>query len=394
MAREDVAEFSIQSVQVLAADGTVDESMVPELTDEGLLDLYEGMKRSRRLDERAISLQRRGELGTYAPAIGQEAAQVGSAFAMAEGDWIVPSFREQPALLVRDTPPEAILQYAMGMEEGAEVPGGEGALPPAIPVGSQPLHAVGVGWGEALQGLDAVAVTYFGDGATSEGDVYEALNFAGVYDAQTVFVCQNNRYAISTRLEHQTAAETLAQKAVAAGIEGIRVDGNDVLGVYRVAKAAIEQARHGDPLLIEALTYRRSMHTTSDDPSVYREAEEESEWEARDPIVRFQLYLEERGILDDETESAIDERIETEIADAIDRARAAREEIDPADMFRYVYDDPPPELEAQRAAFERRIEADERATEAEARGNEAGERSGESSGRTNEADGRGGERGG
>ncbi len=352
MPREPIADFTIETVQVLSEDETVDEDLVPELSDDELLELYEAMKRSRRLDERAIALQRRGELGTYAPAIGQEAAQVGSGFAMDEDDWIVPSFREQPALLARDTPPEKILQYALGMEEGAEIPGGEGALPPAIPVGTQPLHAAGIGWGESLQGRENVAVTYFGDGATSEGDVYEALNLAGVYDAQTVFVCQNNRYAISTGIENQTEAETLAQKAIAAGIEGIQVDGNDVLGVYRVTREAIEKARNGDPVLIEALTYRRSMHTTSDDPTAYRQREEETEWEARDPIVRFQIFLEDRGVLDEEMKDAIDDRIESELADAIDRARAAREEVDPADMFRHVYAELPPELEAQLAAFE------------------------------------------
>ncbi|SEP91876.1 pyruvate dehydrogenase (acetyl-transferring) E1 component subunit alpha [Natrinema salaciae] len=351
MPREDTAEFTIETVQVLSEEETVDEGLLPELSDEELLELYEAMKRSRRLDERAIALQRRGELGTYAPAIGQEAAQVGSAFAMAEDDWIVPSFREQAALLARDVEPDRILQYALGMEEGAEIPGGEGALPPAIPVGTQPLHAVGVGWGEALQDRDTVAVTYFGDGATSEGDVYEAFNLAGVYDAQTVFVCQNNRYAISTGIENQTRAETLAQKAIAAGIEGIRVDGNDVLGVYRVATDAIEKARNGTPVLVEALTYRRSMHTTSDDPTVYRETEEETEWQARDPILRVQVYLEKRGILDAETEAEIDDRIESELAEAIDRARAAREALDPADMFRHVYADAPPEIERQLAEF-------------------------------------------
>ncbi|AHG03675.1 pyruvate dehydrogenase E1 subunit alpha [Halobacterium sp. DL1] len=352
MPREEIAQFTIDSVQVLSEDETVDEELVPSLSDDELLELYEEMKRSRRLDERAIALQRRGEIGTYAPAIGQEAAQVGSAFAMAEEDWLVPSFREGPALLAHGVEPHQLLWYAMGMEEGAEIPGGEGALPPSIPVGTQPLHAVGVGWGESLQGRSNVAVTYFGDGATSEGDVYEALNFAGVYDAQTVFVCQNNRYAISTRLADQTAAETLAQKAIAAGIEGIRVDGNDVLGVYRVAKEAIEKARDGEPVLIEALTYRRSMHTTSDDPSVYRESEEEDEWAARDPIVRFQVYLRNRGILDDETVAEIDERIETELAAEIEKAREGEADVDPADMFRHVYEEMPASLERQMATFE------------------------------------------
>lgn len=351
MSRDVVAEFSVESVQVLAEDGSVDEALMPSLSDDELLELYEGMKRSRRLDERAIALQRRGEIGTYAPAIGQEGAQVGSACAMAEDDWIVPSFREQAALLVRGTPPRRILQYAMGMEEGAEVPADGGALPPSIPVGTQPLHAVGVGWGESLQDRANVAVTYFGDGATSEGDIYEALNFAGVYDAQTVFVCQNNQYAISTRLRDQTNAETLAQKAVAAGIEGTRVDGNDVLAVYRVARDAIEKARDGEPVMIEAVTYRGSMHTTSDDPTVYRESEEEAEWVARDPIVRFQEYLGNRGILDEETESEIDDRIEADLEDAIATARQEAEALDRADMFRHVYADTPPYLERQLEVF-------------------------------------------
>lgn len=352
MPRDEVAQFTIESVEVLAADGTVDEDLAPSLPDERLLEMYEQMKRSRRLDERAVSLQRRGELGTYAPAIGQEAAQVASAAALEDDDWVVPSFRETPALLARGTKPRQILQYAMGMEEGAEIPEGESALPPSIPVGTQALHAAGIGWGESLQGTDRVALVYFGDGATSEGDVYEATNLAGVLDAQTVFVCQNNRYAISTRLQDQTRAETLAQKAIAAGIEGVQVDGNDALGVYSVTRDALSKARDGDPVLIEALTYRRSMHTTSDDPSVYRTAAEASEWEARDPILRFQLYLEERGILDEETESAIDERVEGEIADEIDLAKAGQREIDPADMFEFAYSEMPPSLERQYEAFE------------------------------------------
>ena len=352
MPRETVAEFSVESVQALSEDGEIDEDLAPSLSDDQLLELYELMKRSRRLDKRAISLQRRGELGTYAPAIGQEAAQVGSAFAMADDDWIVPSFRESAALLTRGTDPHRILWYALGMEEGAEIPDGANAFPPSIPVGSQPLHAAGIGWGEGIQDRPNVAVTYFGDGATSEGDVYEAFNFAGVYDAQTVFVCQNNRYAISTRLADQTAAETLAQKAIAAGIDGVRVDGNDVLGVYRVVQEALKRAREGEPMLVETLTYRRSMHTTSDDPSAYRDAKEEEEWEARDPIVRFQVYLEENGILDQERKEEVEQRVESEISEAIERAKESAADVDGADMFRYVYDEMPPYLEGQLQEFE------------------------------------------
>ena len=352
MPRTNVAQFSVDAVGVLGADGAFDESLAPDLADDRLLDLYNQMKRSRRLDERAIAMQRRGELGTYAPAIGQEAAQIGSAVAMAEDDWFVPSFREQGVALARGVPAHRILWYAMGMEEGAEIPEGGNALPPAIPVASQLLHAVGIGWGKAILDEPVAAVTYFGDGATSEGDFYEALNFAGVYDARTVFLCQNNQYAISTPRRDQTRAETLAQKAVAAGIEGIQVDGNDVLAVYSVVGEALEKARAGTPVLVEALTYRGSMHTTSDDPRVYRTVEEESEWVARDPILRLELHLKDRGLLDEDRIAEIDGRIDADLADEIERARAGRERLDPADMFRFAFADPPAAVERQLAAFE------------------------------------------
>ncbi len=351
MPRSTTAEFSVERVQVLGEDGSVDAELAPSLSEETLVDLYRQMRRSRRLDERAIALQRRGELGTYAPAVGQEAAQVGSAAALGDDDWIVPAFREQALYLMRGAPAHKILWYAMGMEEGAEMPAGANITPPSVPVGSQALHAVGIGWGKALRGAPDVALTYFGDGATSEGDVYEALNFAGAYDAQTVFLCQNNQYAISTPRRAQTRAETLAQKAVAAGIDGIQVDGNDVLGVYAATAEAVESAREGNPVLVEAETYRRSMHTTSDDPSVYRTAEEETEWEGLDPIARFEAYLRSEGVLNDARVDEIGEEIEAELADAVARAKEVAT-VDPADMFRHAYAELPPALERQLAEFE------------------------------------------
>jgi pyruvate dehydrogenase E1 component alpha subunit len=352
MPRTTVAEFGVDSVEVLAADGSVDEELAPSLSPDRLRELYRLMRASRRLDERAIALQRRGELGTYAPAIGQEAAQVGSAVALAERDWMIPAFREQAAYLARGVQPQRLLEYAMGMEEGSEITPGGRNFPPAIPVGSQTLHAAGVGWGNAVRDVDEVALAYFGDGATSTGDFYEALNMAGTYRAQTVFFCQNNQYAISTPRERQTRAQTLAQKAIAAGIEGVQVDGNDVLGTYAVTRDAVERARDGRPVLIEALTYRRSMHTTSDDPRVYRTEDEEREWEARDPVVRFEAYLRDRGILDDDAVAEIETEIERELAEAIDGAKAALAGIDRADMFRYAYAEQPPEVTRQLAAFE------------------------------------------
>ena len=351
MPRSTVADFSIDRVEILDQDGRVDESMEPDLADERLREWYRTMKLSRRLDERTIALQRRGELGTFAPATGQEAAQVGSTAALAEDDWTVPAFREHPSALTRGLSPQGIFEYAMGLEEGGGPPDDVPIMPPAIAVGSQPLHAAGIGWAQALNDSDRVALTYFGDGATSEGEVYEAMNLAGVYEAQTIFVCQNNQYAISTPLDKQTRAATLAQKAVAAGIEPIQVDGNDVLGVYAVTKEARERALRGVPTLIEATTYRREMHTTADDPSVYRTAEEEEEWEPLDPILRFEQYLRDRGVLDDDAVSTIEDEIETELEEALEAARETKANADPVDMFDTAYAELPDYLERQREAF-------------------------------------------
>ena len=352
MPRERVADFSVEYLQVLGADGEVDEDVAPDVDDDLLETMYRTRKRSRRLDERAVALQRRGELGTYAPATGQEAAQIGSALALRDADWMVPAFREHPAYLARGADAHTILLYAMGMEEGAEIPPEQHDLPPSIAVGSQPLHAVGIGWGQELDGEDAAALTYFGDGATSEGDVYEAINMAGVYDSHTVFLCQNNQYAISTPRVGQTRAETLAQKAIAGGIEGRQVDGNDVLGVYAATKDALLKAREGEPVFLEALTYRRLMHTTADDPGRYREVEEEEQWEEKDPITRFEQYLRDEGLLDDEKIERIEEEIESDLESEIERAREREAAMDPADMFRFVYEDLPPTIERQRREFE------------------------------------------
>lgn len=351
MPRSTVAEFSVESLEILAPDGTVDEKLVPDVSEETLREMYRTMRRARRLDERAIALQRRGELGTYAPGIGQEAAQVASATALDDDDWIVPAFREQAAFLTRGTPMHKILAYAMGLEEGAASGPDGRVLPPAIPVGSQALHAVGIGWAYAMRGEEPVALAYFGDGATSTGDVMEAFNSAGAYGAHTVFLCQNNQYAISTPRHKQSRAETLAQKAIGAGIRGIQVDGNDALAVYAATREAVDHARNGDPVLVEALTYRRSMHTTSDDPRKYRREEEEADWDRKDPIPRFESYLRDRGLLTDEEIAAFEEELETEVADAIERAKAMATDVDPADMFEYAYGELPPWLERQLTAF-------------------------------------------
>ena len=350
MVRKTVANFEIEYVQALDEEGNLDEEQAPDLSDDRLRELYRSMKFARRFDERAIAMQRRGEIGTYAPSMGEEAAQVGSAAALAEDDWMVPSFREQIAYLVRGTPAHALLWYAMGMEEGAAISPEERNMPPAIPVGSQALHGAGIGWGLSMLQADAAALTYFGDGATSEGDVYEALNVAGVFDANSVFFCKNNQWAISTPRAMQTNTETIAQKAIAAGIDALQFDGNDVLGTYAVTQRALASAREGRPVLLEAITYRRSMHTTADDPSKYRTSEEEDEWSERDPIDRFETYLRNGGVLGEGSIDEIEAEIEEELDAEIERARVT-EAVDPAEMFEHVFADLPPFLAAQEEAF-------------------------------------------
>ncbi|MDY6775951.1 MAG: pyruvate dehydrogenase (acetyl-transferring) E1 component subunit alpha [Halobacteria archaeon] len=349
MPREKVASFEIERLEVLDEDGNLDGSLEPDLSDDDLVSMYKTMKRARALDERAIKLQRRGEIGTFAPAIGQEAAQVGSAYALEDEDWMVPSFREKPAFLTRGAPMEALLWYDAGLEEGAEIHD-RNDLPPAIPVASQTVHAAGIGWAQELEDDNSASLVYFGDGATSEGDFHEALNFANVFDAHTVFVCQNNQYAISLPREEQTKSETLAQKAVSAGVEAVQVDGNDLLAVYKATRDALEKARQGKPQMVEAVTYRLSMHTTSDDPSVYRDEEEVERWKQRDPIDRIEKLLRRRDVLDDATVDGIEEEIDSEVDDAVESLKQKKADADPADIYRYVYDEIPDGLLRQMEA--------------------------------------------
>jgi pyruvate dehydrogenase E1 component alpha subunit len=247
-------------VRVLDEDGAV-VGDVPDLDESELVEIYRYMRLARHFDGRAVSLQRQGRMGTYPPLSGQEGAQVGSAAALAEQDWIVPSYREHGAAFVRGLPPRQTLLYWMGHEEGNAPPEGINAFPVAVPIASQVPQATGASWAAKLRDTDEVFCCYFGDGATSEGDFHEGVNFAGVFDTPTVFFCNNNQWAISVPRERQTRSATLAQKAEAYGIDGVQVDGMDPLAVYRVTAAAVEKARDADadrprPTLIEAVQYR------------------------------------------------------------------------------------------------------------------------------------------
>ncbi|HSE93379.1 MAG TPA: pyruvate dehydrogenase (acetyl-transferring) E1 component subunit alpha, partial [Methylomirabilota bacterium] len=292
--------FSVEHLSILDSDGNLDAALEPDLPPDQLKAIYRAMLLGRRLDERMVRLQRQGRIGTFAPIKGQEASQIGSVWTLRPTDWMVPSFRETAAMLRRGWPIEKLLLFFAGYLEGGRPAPEQRDLPVTIPVATQLPHAVGLAYAAQYRGDDVVVMAYFGDGATSEGDFHEALNFAGVWHVPVVFVCQNNQWAISVPLKKQTHSRTLAQKALAYGLPGIQADGNDVLAVYAASREAVDRARAGDgPTLIECVTYRLGMHTTADDPTKYRTEEEVRAWERKDPLTRFAAYLGKRNLLED-----------------------------------------------------------------------------------------------
>ena len=345
-------------VQVLDENGNVlPGASPPDLSEDELLELYENIKLARHFDQRAISFQRQGRLATYAPMTGQEGSQVATSMALEEQDWLFPTYREHAAKYVHGVELSSLFKPLRGYREGYSVPEDVNVMPEYIPIATQVPQAMGTAWGYKLQGESEKAVLcHLGDGATSEGDFHEGLNFAGVFDVPAVFVCNNNQWAISVPRERQTASETIAQKAKAYGIEGVRVDGLDPLAVYKATSDALEKARNPDaderrPTLIESVQYRFGAHTTADDPSVYREESEEQAWRERDPIDRLSAYLHNEGILDDELEEEIQERIEENVSTAMEAAENA--ETSPDKIVEHVYEDVPQRLEEQREELNR-----------------------------------------
>jgi pyruvate dehydrogenase E1 component alpha subunit len=336
-----------EMLQILDKDGKVRKDLEPKIEDGRLLLAYKTMVLTRLADEKAVRLQRQGRLGAYPPTKGQEGSQIGPAMALGSDDWIVWAFRELGALLLKGVPLWRIYLYWMGNEEGSHFDPSLRTTPSSVPVGSQVPHAAGIAYAAQYRGEKNVVMCYFGDGATSEGDFHEGLNFAGVFKLPAVFICQNNQYAISVPRKQQTAAPTLAQKAVAYGIPGIQVDGNDVLALYAAAKEATERARRGEgPTLIESYTYRMGDHTTSDDASRYRVEKEVAYWSERDPISRFRIYLQGRGLWDDPKEAAWQAEASRQVEEAVKQAESFPAPT-LADVFIHTYATMPSDLKLQ-----------------------------------------------
>ena len=340
-----------EMVGILAPDGSCNETLRPALDKQQVRQMYRQMWLLRLYDRKAVSLQRQGRFGTYAQMEGQEASLVASTLPLQPQDWLVTSYRETGAMWMHGVPLKVLSLYWMGNEFGSQMPEGVRVLPVSIPVGTHPLHAVGLAWAGQYRQDGSIAVTYFGDGATSEGDVHEALNIAGVYHLPCIFFCQNNQYAISLPRHTQTASQTIAQKALAYGFPGILVDGNDAFAVYAVMREAVERARRGQgPTLIEAYTYRMGAHTTADDPTKYRDEAELEEWKGRDPLLRLQRYLQHTEQWSEAWEQQMLAECTAEIEQAMEEA-AAVPPPSPQDMFRYMYAEMTPHLIEQEAAL-------------------------------------------
>jgi pyruvate dehydrogenase E1 component alpha subunit len=311
---------------------------MPPLSDEQIKKMYELLVLSRTFDQRALNLQREGRLGTYASILGQEASQIGSAFALEKSDWIFPSFREMGVYITMGYPLHMLFQYWSGDERGVKCPDDLNIFPVCVPVGTQLPHAAGVAMGVKYRGDKKAVACYFGDGGTSEGDFHEGMNFVGVFKLPVVFICQNNHWAISVPREKQTASKTLAQKAFAYGFEGIQVDGNDIFAVYRAASEAVRKAKDGHgPTFIECFTYRMSDHTTADDAARYRLKEEIDSWKPKDPILRLKLFMEKKGLWNKQYQTDVENKAKEAVDEAVKREETI-EHPEPKDMFTFTFE--------------------------------------------------------
>ncbi len=323
---------------------------MPPIEAKRITKAYKDMLFARTADLMTVNYQRQGRIFTYPPNYGQEAISGAVAQIMREEDWLVPAFREMGTYLAKGMTLKELFLYYMGNEDACKFDKVKNMLPFSVPIASQLLHATGIGYEIKLHKKQQVVYTFVGDGGTSEGDFHEAVNFAGVWKVPVIFIVQNNQYGISTPTRIQTASESIAIKSIAYGIDGIQVDGNDFFAMYAAVKAAKEHALNGDgPVLIEAVTYRKGAHTTSDDPSKYRSKEEEEEWDKTDPMKRLKSYLEDNNLLDFD-----EEKIIADYKKEIDRQFIAAENYSTypiEDVFRYQYVDIPEDLKEQEREY-------------------------------------------
>lgn len=341
-------------LQVIDNNGKViSKELMPKLSDDEMLKLYKDMLFVRSLDHMIVSYQRQGRVYTYPPNYGQEAIGVAAGAVLRHDDWLVPAFRELGAWLAKGATMKDVFMFNMGFEEGTKFAGANHMLPSSVPIASQLLHAAGIGYAIKYEKKDEVVMAFVGDGGTSEGDFHEALNFAGVWKVPVIFVVQNNQYAISVPVKMQTASINMAIKSKAYGIKGIKVDGNDIFAMLTAFRYAHEYARKESlAVLIEAVTYRKGAHTTSDDPTKYRTTEEEKKWDLKDPLRRMKLFLENKKLWSD----AQEEKLVDEYNKEIDRQFMETEQTVTyplEDAFKYTYAEMPQELRDQQIEHEK-----------------------------------------
>lgn len=330
---------------LISPDGTVGDRL--SITLEDTRRLYADMVEARTYDHKCMAMQRQGRLATYAPFEGQEAAQIGAAAALRPDDWVAATYRDAALMWRAGYPWNLLIAGRTGDERGGQAPDGVNVLPPSITVGGHMIHAVGLAWAEELRGSDRVALTSFGDGATSEGDFHEAMNFAAVFNTPTIFLCQNNGFAISYPRSEQTRSESIAMKAEGYGMPGALVDGNDVAAVLSAVETAVARAREGGgPTLIEAVTYRLGPHTTADDPDRYRDQDEAEGWRSKDPLERVRLLLERAGGWTPEWQTELETRASEVIEKAVETAEALSRPTGD-EMLRRMYEEPTGPLRAQ-----------------------------------------------
>jgi 2-oxoisovalerate dehydrogenase E1 component alpha subunit len=343
-------------LQILAPDGSVDGALDPRMPDETLLRIYRTMHQTRAFDERGMNLQRQGRIHFYLACTGQEASSIASAAALADDDWICPSYREPGAALYRNVPVKQLMNQLFGnawdLSKGKQMPvhysfDKQNFVSISSPIGTQIVQAAGVAMAMRIKRDRRCVLTFMGDGATSSNDFHTGLNFAGVYKSPVIFFCENNGWAISLPVSKQTASKTMAQKAVAYGMPGVRIDGNDALAVYKATRDARERALRGEgPTLIEAVTYRIAGHSSSDDPRRYRPDSWVEECTKQDPLLRVRRHLESKGLWDDEKEEALKTKCRDEVNDAVKEAeRVPRPELET--LFSDVYAEMPRALRDQ-----------------------------------------------